>query len=96
MTDLDLVPRNPDVLYAAAYQHRQHIWSLLAGGEESGIYKTTNAGADWRELDNGLPSGDMGRIGLAVSPIEPDIVYETIEAGKDDKWFYRSANAGES
>ncbi len=96
VTDLELDPRNPDVLYAAAYQRRRHIWSLLAGGEESGIYKTTNAGADWRELDNGLPSGDMGRIGLAVSPIEPDIVYATIEAGEDDKGFYRSANAGES
>ena len=96
VTDLELDPRNPDVLYAAAYQRRRHIWSLLAGGEESGIYKTTNAGADWRELDNGLPSVDMGRIGLAVSPIEPDIVYATIEAGEDDKGFYRSANAGES
>ena len=95
VTDLELDPRNPDVLYAAAYQRRRHIWSLLAGGEESGIYKTTNAGADWRELDNGLPSGDMGRIGLAVSPIEPDIVYATIEAGEDDKGFYRSANGGE-
>ncbi len=96
VTDLELDPRNPDVLYAAAYQRRRHIWSLLAGGEESGIYKTTNSGADWRELDNGLPSGDMGRIGLAVSPIEPDIVYATIEAGEDDKGFYRSVNAGES
>ena len=96
VTDLELDPRNPDVLYAAAYQRRRHIWSLPAGGEESGIYKTTNAGADWRELDNGLPSVDMGRIGLAVSPIEPDIVYATIEAGEDDKGFYRSANAGES
>ena len=96
VTDLEFDPRNPDILYAASYQRRRHIWSLLAGGEESGIYKTTNAGADWRELENGLPKGDMGKIGLAISPIEPDILYATIEAGKDEKGFYRSANGGES
>ncbi len=96
VTDLEFDPRNPDVVFAAAYQRRRHIYSLLAGGPESGIYKTTNAGEDWRELTNGLPSKDMGRIGLAVSPVNPDVVYATIEALRDERGFYRSTNSGES
>ena len=96
VTDLGLDPRNPDVLFAAAYQRRRHIYSLLSGGPESGIYKTTNAGEDWRRLTSGLPSKDMGRIGLAVSPVNPDVVYATIEALRDERGFYRSGNSGES
>ncbi|MEE8278977.1 MAG: glycosyl hydrolase [Thermoanaerobaculia bacterium] len=96
VTDLEFDPGNPDVLYAAAYQRRRHIWSLLAGGEESGIYKSTDAGASWRELNAGLPEGDMGKIGLAVSPVDPDVVYATIEASEEERGFYRSLNRGES
>ena len=96
VTDLELDPRNPDVLYAAAYQRRRKVWALLAGGPESGIYKTSDAGENWKRLANGLPDEDMGRIGLAVSPLNPDLVYATIEADDDSKGFYRSANAGES
>jgi len=96
VTDLELDPADPDTLYAAAYQRRRKIWALLAGGPESGIYKSTDAGATWRELTAGLPSGDMGKIGLAVSPIRPEIVYATIEAGEDERGFYRSADRGES
>jgi photosystem II stability/assembly factor-like uncharacterized protein len=96
VTDLEFDPRDPDVLYAAAYQRRRHIWALLAGGPESGIYKTTDAGSNWRRLANGLPKKDMGRIGLAVSPVDPDVVYATIEATSDEEGFYRSENSGES
>ncbi len=96
VTDLVIDPENPDVLYAAAYQRRRHIWAFLGGGPSSGIYKTTDAGAEWRKLGNGLPEGDMGKIGLAVSPLDPRLVYATIEATADDKGFYRSENSGES
>ncbi len=95
-TDLEFDPRNPDVLFAAAYQRRRHVWSLLAGGPESGIHKSTDGGATWRELTRGLPEGDMGKIGLAVSPVDPDVVYATIEASEDERGFYRSTDAGES
>ncbi len=94
-TDLAFDPRDPDVLYAAAYQRRRHVWSLLAGGPESGIYKSSDGGESWRELTNGLPEGDMGKIGLAVSPVDPDVVYATIEADEEERGFYRSTNAGE-
>ncbi|HSF18963.1 MAG TPA: glycosyl hydrolase [Vicinamibacteria bacterium] len=96
VSDLEFDPQNPDVVYAAAYQRRRSVWALMAGGPESGIYKTVDGGERWRELTRGLPEGDMGKIGLAVSPIDHEIVYATIEASDAEKGFYRSTNAGES
>jgi len=96
VTDIEFDPRDPDILYAAAYQRRRHIWSLLAGGPESGVYKTQDAGENWARLTQGLPKGDMGKISLAVSPINPDIVYATIEAHEEERGFYRSSDSGES
>jgi photosystem II stability/assembly factor-like uncharacterized protein len=96
VTDLELDPRNPDILIAATYQRQRHVWGFLAGGPESGIHKTTDGGATWRQVKSGLPTGDIGKIGLAISPVNPDIVYATIEAEKADKGFYRSTNSGES
>ncbi|MBV7335172.1 glycosyl hydrolase [Chloroflexi bacterium TSY] len=96
VTDIAFDPSNPDVIYAAAYQRRRHIWSLLAGGPGSGIYKSTDGGASWRKITEGLPEGDMGKIGLAVSPANPSLVYATIEANKEEKGFYRSQDRGES
>jgi photosystem II stability/assembly factor-like uncharacterized protein len=94
VTELVMDPRNPDVLYAAAYQRRRHVWTLIDGGPESGLYKTRDGGATWQKLSNGLPKGDMGRIGLAVSPVNPDIVYATIEAAREGSGFYRSLDGG--
>lgn len=95
-TDLEIDPRNPDVLYAAAYQRRRHVWSFLAGGTGSGIWKSTDGGETWRRIEAGLPEGPMGKIGLAVSPVDPDVVYATIEAREDERGFYRSRDRGES
>ena len=95
VTDVELDPRHPDVLYAASYQRRRHIWSLLAGGPGSGIHKSTDGGESWRRLTGGLPKGDMGKIGIAVSPANPDVVYATIEADEDERGFYRSLDRGE-
>lgn len=96
VTDVEFDPSDPDVLYAAAYQRRRHTWSLLAGGPGSGIYKSTDSGASWRRIHTGLPRGDMGKIGLAVTPADPNIVYATIEADGSEKGFYRSVDKGES
>jgi photosystem II stability/assembly factor-like uncharacterized protein len=96
ITDVEFDPSEPDTLYAAAYQRRRHVWSFLGGGPESGIYKSTDGGNTWREITNGLPSGDIGKIGLAVTPADPDRVYATVEADEDERGFYRSTDKGES
>ena len=80
VTDLIFEPGNPDVMYAAAYQRRRHVWTLIDGGPESAIYKSTDSGATWNKLRSGLPGGDVGRIGLGISPANPNIVYAVIEA----------------
>ncbi len=89
-------PADPDTLYAAAYQRRRSVAAFMGGGPESGLYKSNDAGRTWRKLAVGLPKGDMGKIGLAVSPQDPAVVYATIEAGPEEKGFYRSADRGES
>jgi photosystem II stability/assembly factor-like uncharacterized protein len=96
VTDLEFDPANPDVVYAAAYQRRRQVWALLAGGPQSGIYKSTNNGDVWRQVTSGLPQGDKGKIGLAVTPADPNLVYATIEANNKEKGFYRSTDKGES
>ncbi len=96
VSDIAFDPRDPDVVYAAAWQRRRHVWTVISGGPESALYKTTDGGATFRRLTRGLPSVDLGRIGLAVSPIDPDVVYATLEAADDEGGFFRSNNRGES
>ena len=94
VTDLLMDPRDPDVLIAASYQRRRHVWTLIDGGPESALYKSTDGGESWDELTGGLPSGDVGRIGLAQAPARPDVVYAIIEAANDAGGLYRSVDAG--
>jgi photosystem II stability/assembly factor-like uncharacterized protein len=99
VSDVVMDPRNPDVLYASAYQRRRHVWTLIDGGPESAIYKSVDAGQTWTKLTKGLPgkdSKDVGRIGLAIAPADPDVVYAIIETPDDDKGVYRTTNAGAS
>ncbi len=100
VTDLEFDPANPEVVYAASYQRRRHVWGFLGGGPGSGLWKSVDNGKTWRRLTSGLPGGDMGKIGLAVTPADPSLVYATIEAGidagKDERGFYRSRDRGES
>lgn len=96
VTDLEFDPSNPDVVYAAAYQRRRHVAGFLSGGPKSGLWKSSDNGKTWRQVTTGLPKGDMGKIGLAVTPADPSLVYATIEANNDEKGFYRSRDRGES
>jgi len=96
ITDIEFNPANPDVIYAAAYERRRHIWGLMAGGPNGGVYKSIDAGASWHKKDSGLPAGDVGKIGLAVTAANPALVYATIEADDENRGFYRSADQGES
>ena len=89
-------PRNPDVLYASAYQRERHVYTLIDGGPESAIYKSTDAGETWEKLKNGLPTVDMGRIGLAISNVNPDVIYAIIEAAGDKGGVYCTTDRGAS
>ena len=94
-TDVALDPTNPDIIYAAAYQRERRPWSFVAGGEATGLWKSTDAGATWREINDGLPSGAKGRIGIAVAPSQPRTLYATIHHA-DSSGIYRSDDAGRS
>ena len=96
VTDVEVDPVDPGIMYAATYERRRTVWSLLAGGPGSGIHKSTDGGRTWRRVITGLPNGGMGKIGIAVSPADRNVVYATIEAGPDARGFYRSTDRGES
>lgn len=92
--DLIMDPQNPDILYASFHQRRRHVFTYIGGGPESAIYKTTDGGKTWKESKSGLPEGKMGRIGLAVSPADANVVYAIVEAEKGKGGFFRSTNKG--
>lgn len=96
VSEVHLDPRNPDVVYAVAWQRFRNVAVLLDGGPGSGIHKSEDGGATWRELTKGLPEEDKGKIGLAISPQNPDVVYATIELAHRQGGFFRSEDGGES
>lgn len=96
ISEIKIDPTDPNILYAAAHQRRRHVFTYIGGGPESGIYKSTDGGRTWRTIENGLPSGDMGRIGLAVSPADPNFIYAIVEGRYDKGGTYLSTNKGES
>jgi photosystem II stability/assembly factor-like uncharacterized protein len=94
VSDIIIDPKNPDVLYASSYQRRRHVWTLIDGGPESALLKSTDGGATWNKLKNGLPAVDIGRIGLAISAVDNRVIYATIEAAQKKGGFYRSTDCG--
>ncbi len=96
ISDIAMDPRNHKVLYATAYQRRRHVYTLIDGGPDGGIYKSTDGGENWRKLKSGLPTGDLGRIGIAISPVNPDKLYAVIEAAEGKGGMFRSFDRGES
>ena len=96
ITDIVLDPRDPDVIYAASYQRRRRVGRLVGGGPEAGIFKSEDGGENWTKLTNGIPTVDLGRIALALSPHNPDIVYALIVAAGDESGFFRSADRGQT
>ena len=96
VSEVHMDPRNPDVMYAVSWQRFRNVAVLMDGGPGSGIHKSTDGGETWRELSEGLPADDKGKIGLAVSPQQPDVVYATVELAHRKGGFFRSADGGES
>lgn len=93
--DLAMDPSDPNVLYAATYQRRRRTWGFNGGGPGSGIHKTTDGGDTWRELTNGVPGGDKGRIGIAVARTNPMVLNALIQHAAESGG-YRSDDGGES
>jgi photosystem II stability/assembly factor-like uncharacterized protein len=94
VTDVVMDPSNPDVLIAATYQRRRNVATIINGGPEAAIHKSIDGGKTWTKLAGGLPNGDLGRIGLAISPVNPNIVYAIIEATGEKGGIYRSTDSG--
>src|SRR5690349_15990751 len=94
--DLSMDPSNPNVLYAAIWEAKRTPYSLESGGADSGLWKTTDGGDTWKDISRnpGLPKGILGRIGVTVSPANPDRVYAIVEA--EDGGVFRSDNGGTS
>jgi photosystem II stability/assembly factor-like uncharacterized protein len=94
-TDLIIDPRDPDVLYVAFYERLRRPWIFESGGPDGGIFKSTDGGETWVKLTSGLPSGDTGRIGLAIYRSDPDIVMALIEAERPEGQAVGSSAAGD-
>jgi photosystem II stability/assembly factor-like uncharacterized protein len=101
--DLIMDPADPNTLFAAMYQRQRRAWGYNGGGPGSGIYRTFDGGDSWHELTEGLPQGDMGRIGLDIYRGNPDWVYAVVQAdatgendGLEEDGVYRSWDRGET
>jgi photosystem II stability/assembly factor-like uncharacterized protein len=95
-TDLIIHPEHPNVLYAATWQRHRTVAAYMGGGPGTGLYKSTDGGETWSKLTNGLPKSNMGKIGLAISPQHPDVVYAAIELDRTTGGVFRSADGGAS
>ncbi len=96
VTDIVIDPRTPDRLYAATWQRHRNVAAYMGGGPNTAIYRSEDGGENWEKLEKGLPESNMGKIGLAISPQQPDVVYAVIELDRRNGGFYRSENRGAS
>ncbi|MBX2815984.1 MAG: hypothetical protein KTR24_08300 [Saprospiraceae bacterium] len=95
--DLEFHPADPNTIYASMWRAERKPWTIISGGMQvGGIYKTTDAGASWTKLTNGLPQGLIGKSDLAVSPAQPDLLWALVEAPQGEGGVFRSDDAGAS
>ena len=96
VTDVVIDPRNPDRMYAATWQRHRNVAAYMGGGPGTAIYKSNDGGESWEKLTKGLPTSNMGKIGLAISPQKPDVIYAAIELDRRTGGVYRSNDRGAS
>ena len=89
-------PRNPDVMYATSEQRRRHVYTKIGGGPESAVYKSEDGGETWNKIMSGLPGVHIGGMDIAISPVNPDVLYLIMEAAEDKGGFFKSTNRGAS
>lgn len=94
--DMMIDPRNPDRLYVAMWQRHRTVAAYVGGGPESGLWRTEDGGETWTELKTGLPDGNKGKTGLAISPMQPDVIYAAIELDRREGGVWRSSDRGSS
>ncbi|MFC2167281.1 WD40/YVTN/BNR-like repeat-containing protein, partial [Acidobacteriota bacterium] len=94
--DLELAPDNPDIVYASMWRGERKPWTIISGGHEGGVYKSSDGGTSWNHVTEGLPSGLRGKSDLAVSQADPRRVYVLMEAPEGEGGLYRSDDYGES
>jgi len=94
VADMVMDPVNPNKIFVAMWDHRRTPWDFVSGGNGSGLYRTVDGGKNWDELsdEDGIPKGDLGRIGIAISRSKPNIVYALIEA--EENGLYKSTDGG--
>lgn len=95
-TEIAIDPKNPKTLYAGMYERRRWPWTFRSGGKTGGVFKSTDGGKTWNKLSGGLPKGETGKIGVAVYPKNPKIVYAQVEAVREDDGTYRSDDGGKT
>ncbi len=95
-TDLLIDPRNPERLYCATWDRHRTVAAYMGGGPGSGLHRSEDGGETWTELKSGLPSVNMGKIGLAISPQQPDVIYAAIEEELRKGGVYKSTDRGAS
>ncbi len=96
VTDIMIDPRNPDMIYAATWQRHRTVAAYMGSGPESGIHRSRDGGKTWEKLTSGLPNANMGKIGIAISPQDPDVVYAAITLERTTGGLWRSENQGAS
>lgn len=95
-TDMVIDPRNPDLIYAATWQRHRNVAAYMGGGSGSGLHRSKDGGETWEKLTNGIPKSNLGKIGLAISPFNPDIIYADIELDRRKGGLFISRNNGSS
>ncbi|MDE2155577.1 MAG: hypothetical protein KGJ32_06740 [Xanthomonadaceae bacterium] len=93
--DIAMAPGNPEVLFAATWQVVRHPWNLVDGGKGSGLWRSTDGGASWKRLGEGLPKGPLGRIAVATAPSDPERVYTLVETKPGKGLLFVSHDLGD-
>ena len=98
ISDMEMLPGNPEVLFATAWKAERKPWTIVSGGDndEGGLYKSVDGGASWDKITEGLPTGLVGKMDLAISPANSSIIYLLVEAPGDEGGLYKSIDQGQS